>query len=532
MAGMPPLPPGFTLDQPKQDASGQIPPLPPGFTLDGAQAPAPQEPSLAMAPVGGAEMLMRRATGVLASIPAGVAYGGAALGKALGANVEPRNVQSQVQEYLTYDPISASGKAGERTLQAATQPIIRPIAKYADKAATAVGKVSPVAETMLREAPYAAQAASAIVPIYTGIQATKNAVAMNRETQAMADMTRAVHPTPEQAAIDKAQQLGLKLLPSQQERSAGALAEGLTGQAKLERTLSKQNAEVVDAAAAEEVGISGRLTRKALAAKKAEASRAYGEVAKIGKVSTDDEWRQAISEIDNRTGAASFAEDTPAAVTRLKEIYGNKDVFDAADAVSKVRQLRADASRNIKALNAPEQNALGYAQRKVADAIDDQLERAAQATGNDSLVSNYIAGRQQLAKIHSVEDAMRGQNVSAKALYQQLQRKVPLSGKLRTIAESYGSFDRVLQDVSKLRNTGPLDVVDYLVGAGAAVHNPLLATAALSRPAIRAALASDWYQGLQRSPVGPVPPPAPNALAPAAGVAAGNALAPRRVGAR
>jgi hypothetical protein len=48
MAGMPPLPPGFTLDQPNQDASGQMPPLPPGFTLDSAQTQGRPPPVTAM----------------------------------------------------------------------------------------------------------------------------------------------------------------------------------------------------------------------------------------------------------------------------------------------------------------------------------------------------------------------------------------------------------------------------------------------------------------------------------------------------
>jgi hypothetical protein len=499
--------------------------------------PAPaKEPSLLMAPIGGAEMLAKRITGAVASIPAGVAYGGAAVAHALGSDVVPSDVQNRVQNFLTYEPHTASGQAGERTLSAITAPVVKPIVKYADKAATEVGKVSPFAETLMREAPAAARAASAVVPLYQGVQAVKNAVATNAETRAMADMTRQIHPTPEQEMQAKAQSLNIKLLPSQQERSVGAVAEGISGQAKLERTLSKQNAKVVDAAAADEIGLPEgvRPTPAVLAQEAAKEGRVYDEVGRLGKVTTDQAYRDAISSIDDRSGAASFAEDTPASVARLKEIYGNKASFDAADAVAKVRQLRADASKNIKALNAPEQNALGYAQRKLADVLDDQMERAAQAQGLTDLVSRYKAARVRLAKIHSVQDAIRGQNVSAKALASQLEHNIPLSGKLRDIAELYGSYDRVLQDVSKLRNTGPLDVVDYLVGAGAAVHNPAAAAAALSRPAIRAALASNWYQSLGRGgAAGPVPPPAAplNALAPAA-VATGNALTQRRTGTR
>lgn len=467
-------------------------PAPPAAPVAAPQPAKP--PSLAMAPVGGAEMLLKGATGALASIPAGLAYGGAAIGKALGADVNPTGVQSQVQQALTYQPLSDSAKAGGIALGNVTRPVVQPIVNAADRAATAVGKVSPTAETFMREAPAALQAASAVVPLASGAQAARGALAANAESKALAATS------PEQMAVKKAQDLGLKLLPSQQGRAAGTLAEGLSGQAKLERVLSKQNAAKVDAAAAAEIGLPEgvRPTRDVLAQKSKEASGVYKEVAALGKVQTDPQYAEAIANIADRSGAGSFAEDTPAAVTRLKEIYGSKSEFDAQDAVSKVRQLRADASKNIKAPNAPEQNAIGHAQRQLATALDEQMERAAQARGQTDLVQRYRAARQQLAKIHSVDDAIRGSNISAKALAQQQKRGVPLSGKLKDIADSYGSFDRVLQEPGKIRDSGPLGVVDYMVGAGAAVHNPVLAAAALSRPGVRGILASDLYQNAKR----------------------------------
>jgi len=501
VADIPPLPAGFTLDE-----HPEVPPLPTGFALD---EPVSHAPSLAMAPVGGAEMLAKRVTGAFASIPAGLAYGGAAIGKAFGADVDPANVQSGVQNYLTYQPQTESGQAGEQALSNLTRPIIEPIQKkYAD-ATAAVSETSPFAGELLKAAPGALQAASAVVPLAAGANVVRAAVATNAETKALADASRAANP--EQMALDRAKQLGIKTLPSQQGRTAGTLAEGLSGQAKLERSLSKQNATAVDTAAAQEIGLpaGSRPTAEAIKPKKAEANRVYDEVAKIGQVQTDDAYRQAVTSIDDRTGAGSFAEDTPPAVARLKQIYGAKKAFDSADAVAKVRQLRADAGKNIKALNAPEQNALGYVQRKLADILDDQMERSAQAQGNVDLVSRYRSARVQLAKIHSVEDAIRGQNISAKALSQQQNRGVPLSGKLKDIADSYDSFDRVLQDPSKIRDSGPLSVVDYMVGAGASLHNPLLATAALSRPLVRAYLASDRYHGVKRGPAGPLSQPPP-----------------------
>lgn len=128
-------------------------------------APAPSTPAnaglptLGQASVGGAEMLLRRATGALASVPAGVAYGGAAVGRALGLDVDPRETMAATQEYLTYDPMTEQGQAGEQALQQGLQKVFSPIASAADKAAAAVGQLSPTAEGYLRELPYAAEAA-------------------------------------------------------------------------------------------------------------------------------------------------------------------------------------------------------------------------------------------------------------------------------------------------------------------------------------------------------------------------------------
>jgi hypothetical protein len=134
-----------------------------------APAAAPQptaaEPSIWMSPVGGAEMLLKRITGAAGSIPAGVAYGGAALGKAFGADVNPGDVQRRVQQSLTYEPVTASGQAGERALSGLLSPIVKPIAQAADRFATSVGQqVSPTAESALREAPSAFQATLGIMP--------------------------------------------------------------------------------------------------------------------------------------------------------------------------------------------------------------------------------------------------------------------------------------------------------------------------------------------------------------------------------
>lgn len=136
----------------------------PGFARQLRDATLAGGKALGAAQVGAAEMLLRRGTGALAALPSGLAYGGAAIGRALGANVDPAAIQGRVQEYFTYDPVTQSGQGGEQALRELAQPIVQPIAQGLNQAATRVGQESPFAESLMRAAPGALGAAGGIVP--------------------------------------------------------------------------------------------------------------------------------------------------------------------------------------------------------------------------------------------------------------------------------------------------------------------------------------------------------------------------------
>lgn len=306
--------------------------------------------------------------------------------------------------------------------------------------------------------------------------------------------------------VQAAQQAGFKLTPEQVGNAPiGRAVQSLSGSAKLERSMSKANAATVNDLAAQEIGVTGPLTPMALEKARAPANEVYRAVSQTGKINTDAQFASDIAGVANRTGGGSFGFDVPPAIERLKQGYGDVKSFDSADAVSKVRQLRADAVKNIKAINQPEQNALGYAQKGIADAIENQLERHLQGQGNGILFSAFRNARVQLAKIHSVEDALQGTNVSARSLAKQLDRGVPLSGNLKTIAEAASSFDRSFQDISKLRDSGPFGVLDLGYGAAAGLAHPAALSAVLARPLARAALASRPYQKALGAPGSQLP---------------------------
>jgi hypothetical protein len=419
-------------------------------------------------------------TGAIAAPLSGLAGLGTMAGRAMGlTNSDPADVVRRTQEALTYRPRTQGGQ--DLTNAAAYLP-----GKFAQGADWAGGKVADVTGSPALGA-----------AVNTGIQGLPLLLG------AKLPGTRAGAAASVAPEVADATAAGFKLTPEQAGGGIiGRTTQSLSGSAKLERSLSKQNAPVANQLASQDIGIGGqKLTPANIQAAKSPHNAIYDQVSKLGTVPTDAKYSTDIANISNRTGSGSFNFDVPAGVDRLKTGYGGVQSFDAADAVAKVRQLRADSSKNIKAPNDPEQNALGYSQRQVAEALENQLDRhvqnLSQTPGSGippNLVDQLRGARVQLAKIHSVEDAMDGTNISPKALAKQQDRGVPLSGNLKTIANAASNFDRSFQDISKIRDSGPFGVLDLGYGAAAGLAHPGALAAVFARPLARAALASGPYQ--------------------------------------
>ena len=115
------------------------------------------------------------------------------------------------------------------------------------------------------------------------------------------------------------------------------------------------------------------------------------------------------------------------------------------------------------------------------------------------MIRDFRQARVNLAKIYNVEDALSPNgNVSAAVLARQLKRGVPLSGGLKTIAQTYQEFPKVMRYVDSLGGHAPFSALDYLVGgveAAAMPHKAAAIVGALAlRPLARAAIKSETYQ--------------------------------------
>lgn len=361
--------------------------------------------------------------------------------------------------------------------------------------------------------------------INTGIQALPGLALRGPKAKAGAAAVPKPKPqlSPRDVAAQKAREAGFNLTSDQAGGAVGKTLEGIAGRAQLEREHSMRNAPRVNELAAEEIGLPAgtkAITKGDLARLKVEANRPYNELASTGTRKVSNDFRQEVKAIGDKSGGKSFEGDTPPEIARLKEFYSSRNAFDAQDAVNKIRTLRRDGNANKSGKYDPEKAALGDVQLKIADALDNELQRHAESLGRPELVTKYKEARVQLAKLHTVESALRGTDVSALALARAQKNGAPLSGKLKTIADSATEFEKSFQEVRKVRSAGPLGVADYLVGVGGAAASPALAAAVLARPAIRAALGSNAFQRRFIGPREAGPPAAASPLAPKA-----NALA-------
>lgn len=139
MAELPPLPPGFTLDQPQAPSAQSLPPLPPGFTLDSATAQPPKDPR----PSGSLYDAVEEPIAVLGSSAiatpiAGLAGLGAMATNKLGlTQADPAEVVRYIQSAMTYEPRTKAG-------QVVTDIASYPFEKIAQGADYVGGKVTDV----------------------------------------------------------------------------------------------------------------------------------------------------------------------------------------------------------------------------------------------------------------------------------------------------------------------------------------------------------------------------------------------------
>lgn len=396
-----PVPEGHhtvTMDGGKKELRGD-------FTFNDALSSLP--------PVGIMETALEGVTGLASKAISGITgmFTGA---KEFGDNTQGRDAASEnianVQDKLTYEPRSTSAadiKAGLASVLGLADPIAEPIQRGVDSLPNGV---STVINAAVEAAPDVIPLAASLRPVAAAMKA--------RPPKAPKEAPPEI--SPKVADLRKA---GYNWRPSDIEavspgsKPPGRIAESLNDPADLKKDMTKKNQQVTTRLAAEELGLKNTngLSDAEFNKVKAPHVKVYDEAEKaLNRVDTPPEFKALLQEAHDR---AKFKPGTSPSVTRT------------------IGALRRRASKQIQAKDVATQEA-GYADQAMADKLEDAFGKRLEALGDGDVLQKYKDSRVAFAKIYNVEQATRGSQVDAHALYKQKRRGAPLTGRLAMIADA------------------------------------------------------------------------------------------------
>lgn len=294
-------------------------------------------------------------------------------------------------------------------------------------------------------------------------------------------------------AVQNARDAGYVIPPSQAKPTLlNRALEGFAGKLSTAQNASAKNQPITNELAKKAIGAAD-LSEAGIAQVRARANQAYDALGQVGKFQADSDFVQALDDAGASTAAMrqNFPELVHGEVDALIDGLKTRAEFGAQPTIEAIKQFRADAATNRAALD-PAKKALGRAQGKIANALEDLIDRNLQATGNEALLDGYRTARQTLAKTYDVEKALNATsgNVDGNKLAQLLKKGRPLSGELRTIADFAAQFPKAAQPIERMGSLPGVSPLDFgaLGAVSAATSNPLLMAGVLARPAARAAV--------------------------------------------
>lgn len=304
----------------------------------------------------------------------------------------------------------------------------------------------------------------------------------------------------ETRAAEEAHVAGIDLPPSYIGGPIAKDVQTVAGGPKLDREFSRTNAPRIDDLAKLSLGLhpSEELSESTFELLKDAAYKPYQAVRELGMVPADGQY---IKDILAAGGSAANRSGSYGGMGRFPEIAAEKqpyyqEHFDASEMLDEIRALRKASRDNLK-VHDPGKNAIGMTQREIANATENLIDRHATDIGRVNLVQELKDARTQLAKIHAVEDSIGvGGHVRASDFARMLDKGMPLTDSLLTIAETAKNFPRAVQELTHGQE-GTWSAVDYLLGGtGVISGNPAVAIPVLARPIARGVLKSE---GMQKS---------------------------------
>ena len=313
--------------------------------------------------------------------------------------------------------------------------------------------------------------------------------------QAPANFQRA--PTNLETEFAATQPAGYVVPPSTLKPTASNVAmESLGGKIATAQTASLRNQEVTNRLASQSVGLSPNqpLTKNALKQIREQAGQAYENLGKSGQIQPDLDFYSDLARI--RSNITQIQRDFPkaniAAGDEIADLVKSlqEPGFNARSGLAYIKELRKSATSNLLKTDDPAKRSLGTAQQQAADALEDMIERQLAQTGNQSLVDEFRAARQLIAKTYTVQNALETTgNVNAAKLAQLLRKDRPLSPELTIAARFAGAFPKAAAMPERVAGPGvsALDAAMAAGGgaAGLAFQSPTTAATMVALPFAR-----------------------------------------------
>lgn len=304
------------------------------------------------------------------------------------------------------------------------------------------------------------------------------------------------------SAVSDAQNLGYTIPPTQANPSGtNQVLEGISGKIKTGQVASLKNQEVTNNLVRKSLGLpdDAPLTKATMAEVRDNAGKAYEAISQIPSIKTDAAYQNAVQGL--KGAYSSVEKEAPEIASKYTKEFDNliagmnKPEFSGEGANEIIKLLRYEANNVSPTANAAEK-AIGKAQLKAANALEDLIDRNVASTGNAAAVQDLRNARQLIAKSYDVEKALteRG-NVDARTIAK-LMKKGRLSGELESVGKFGAAFPKAAQEIdSSIPATSPLDWATGITTAAATGNvSPLALVGA--RPGLRALILSKPYQNL------------------------------------
>lgn len=322
-----------------------------------------------------------------------------------------------------------------------------------------------------------------------------------------------VKATPEKiASFLRAREAGYVVPPSQMRPTWATRAlESISGKAETGQIASLRNQETTNKLARQALGLSPEapLSKESMQSyRKAQIDMGYEPVRDVGIVNLGKSFNSSLDDIIKaNTGEGSIPAAENKQVTELVNSFKTKKLsfVNSSDVVDAIRVLRQNADEAF----AKGENALGRANKAIAEAYENGLDNALQQFKQPELLQNYRSARQNIAKSFDVESAIKegSGNVDAKKLAALLQKGKPLTGELQTAAEFGNVFKQAARTPEEMGSPAVGALRPYastaMAGAGGSLLGwpgaiaggalgmaaPAAARSALFSPAMQARLA-------------------------------------------